>query len=95
MIAGFGWLLVGALIGAGHWAAASLPVIGGVCAVLALVLLGCISIHAATWAIRREKEIELTAQAGPDDTAPLTAYERAVLAALTGTQTHQTNGSSE
>ena len=68
----FGWLLVGAVISLGHLAASALPVIGGICMVLALVLLGCIAVHAATWAIRREQQIEQIAGGGPDDTAPLT-----------------------
>lgn len=91
----FGWLLIGAILSAGHLAASALPVIGGICVVLALILLGAIALHAATWAIRRERQLELTAAAGPDDTAPLTAYEEAVLESLAGTQTDQTNRSSQ
>ena len=92
----YGWLLIGAVIGLGHWTATALPVIGGVCVVLAVILSGCIAIHAAAWAIRREKQLEQIAAAEPpDDTAPLTAYEEAVFALLTGTQTDQDNRSSE
>lgn len=67
----FWWLAVGAVIGLGHWAASALPYIGGACIVLALVLLGAIALHAAIWAMQREKQLELTAGGGLDDTAPL------------------------
>ena len=87
---GFWWLAVGALLGLGHWAATALPYIGGACIVLALVLLGAIALHAATWAIRRERQLEQIAGGGLDDTAPLSVYEEAVFAAI-----DQENRSSE
>ena len=84
------WLAVGAVIGLGHWAATALPYIGGACIVLAVIILGCIAAHAAVWAIRREQQIEMAARGGLDDTAPLTAYKEAVVAAI-----DETNRSSE
>ena len=77
----FGWVLIGAVIGAGHWAASALPVIGAGC--LALTVPVAAVTGTAMWASRREERLEQTAAGGlPDDTAPLTAYETAVPAAI-------------
>lgn len=82
MIADLSWLAVGILLSLGRLAVAALPYAAGVCVVLVVVLLGAIAVHEATSAVRREQEIEQTAAGAPDDTAPLSSYELAVLAAI-------------
>ena len=65
--------------------------------VLTVIAAPCIAIYAAARAIRREKQIELAAQDVPGDTAPLTVYEQAVIAAVERGELHDhcDNGSSE
>lgn len=82
MITVLSWLLVGILLSLGRVAVSVLPYAGGVCVVLTVILLGAVAVHAATSAVRREQEIEQTAAGAPDDTAPLSSYELAVLAAI-------------
>ena len=90
----YGWLLIGAVIGAGHWAASVLPWIGGACLILAVPAAALAAV--AAWAVRRERRLELLVAADlPDITAPLTAYEEAVLSALAGPQTDQDDRSSQ
>lgn len=91
---GYGWLVMGTVIGLGHWVASALPVIGAVCLALAVPVAAVAGI--AAWAVRRERRLELLIAAElPDITTPLTVYEEAVFALLTGTQDNQDNRSSE
>ena len=82
----YGWLLIGAVIGLGHWAASALPVIGGVCVVLTVIRRAASPSTPPRGPSGGRSGWSRSPRPRPDDTAPLTVYEEAVFALLTGTQ---------